>query len=140
MKPLFAHRFIVLAPFPLAALLASLALAACSSDSANPGPTVFDSGADVGHSKQTDATSSDGSKAETGVTKTRDGSAPPPHDGGVDALPFIEAGLPDVGACVSDAANCNSCYTPAQNPLNGCSAAAANCMPFDNTRIPAGAP
>jgi hypothetical protein len=27
-----------------------------------------------------------------------------------------------------------------QNPLNACSPATVNCIPFDNTRVPAGAP
>jgi hypothetical protein len=137
MKLSISRRFIVLMPL----LLASLAPAACSSDNANPGPTVFDSGADVARSKQPDSTAPDApGKVDTGATQTPDGTAPPSHDAGVDALPFIEAGLPDVGVCTSDAATCNSCYTPAQNPLNGCSAAAANCIPFDNTRVPVNAP
>ena len=49
-------------------------------------------------------------------------------------------GLPDVGSCKSDASTCNSCYTPAQDPVNGCSPASANCIKFDNTRVPASVP
>jgi hypothetical protein len=120
-----------------AALTASLT--GCSSSNANPSPTVFDSGSD------TSTPTPDASKsADTGVDSTSptqdagsvgDADAATPQDGGL-----IDGSLPDVGACTSDAATCNSCYTPAQNPLNGCSPASVNCIPFDNTRVPTGAP
>jgi hypothetical protein len=108
----------------LALGLASVsALAACSSDdSSNPTPTpAHDSGTPI------------------------DSSLPPTPDsgGGVDAGPGedtgpgIDAALPDAGSCVSDASTCNSCYTPVVDPVNGCSPAAANCVKFDNTRVPA---
>jgi hypothetical protein len=141
MKPSLYGSFVVLAPFPLAIVLGSLSLVACSSDSANPGPTVFDSGADVARMTVPDSTTAHpDAKVDTGTTKSVDGYVAPPVDAGMDALPFIEAGLPDVGACTSDAATCNSCYTQAQNPLNACAASTVNCVPFDNTRVPAGAP
>jgi hypothetical protein len=98
------------------------AFVACSStNAANPGPTTFDSGTP--------------NNPDTG-TPNQD-SGPP---GNQDSGPPIDGNLPDVGNCASDSAVCNSCYTPAQNPLNGCSPAAVNCIPFDNTRVPDGAP
>jgi hypothetical protein len=113
---------------------------ACSSNSDNPTPVnVFDSGtqADV---------STPGQDVNVPV---QDGNVPgqdsnvPPQDGNVvptDAG-LLDTNLPDVGSCVSDAATCNSCYTPAQDPLNGCSPWSVNCIPFDNaTRVPSGAP
>jgi hypothetical protein len=111
----------------LAVLACSLATAttvflACSSDNSNPGPiTVFDSGP--------------GNNPDVYVPPAGDGAVTPTPEASV-----IDANLPDVGNCVSDASTCNSCYTPAQNPLNGCSPATVNCIPFDNTRVPSGAP
>jgi hypothetical protein len=45
----------------------------------------------------------------------------------------------DAGGCQSTMANCNSCVTPAQDPLNACTSAVTNCLPFDETRVPKGA-
>jgi hypothetical protein len=103
---------------------ATLTFVACSSDdSSNPGPvTVFDSGV----SNQGD--SSVVTNPDTGTVITQMEAS------------VLDSSLPDVGSCVPDAATCNSCYTPAQNPLNGCSPATVNCLPFDNTRVPVGAP
>jgi hypothetical protein len=128
----------------LAAVAVGLASAmtvfvACSSDdNANPGPvTPFDSGptadtyvppVDAPVGPQPEASTADGGPS------TSDGSTPDANQ------IVIDANLPDVGNCVSDAATCNSCYTPAQNPLNGCSPYSVNCIPFDNTRVPSGAP
>jgi hypothetical protein len=39
-------------------------------------------------------------------------------------------------SCQSDASTCNSCTTPANDPYNACSEQAANCVPFDNNRVP----
>ena len=146
MKPFMKLQLTAMAA---ALALASTALFACSSDNANPSPNpgVFDGGRDVaapGHDggtqhsgSGTGATSSSGSEATSGsgTGAIPDGSVHP-----TDARPIVDVGLPDVGACKSDATTCNSCYTPAQNPLNGCSPATVNCIPFDNTRVPAGAP
>jgi hypothetical protein len=137
MKP---SRSICLFVLTLASTTFGSGLAACSSDSANPspGPTVFDSGADRSVSKQPD-----------GSTAHPDGGSKPSPDGtvgtpdaptGMDVIVQIEATLPDVGSCKSDASTCNSCFTVQQNPLNACSPATVACIPFDNTRVPAGAP
>ncbi len=118
--------------------LSIVVLAGCSSSS-NPAPaTVFDSGNEASPQPE-------GGKPEAS-TKTDGGipDAPPADvtvttDAPADVL-VIDGNLPDVGNCMSDAAACNSCYTPAQDPLNGCSPATVNCIPFDNTRVPTGAP
>jgi len=102
----------------------ALVIVACSSDdssNANPTPGVHDSG----------------------TTNNPDGTVIPQGDSGQqsdDGGPGVDSNLPDVGPCTSDAAHCNSCYTPEQNPVNGCSPAAVNCIPFDNARVPANAP
>ena len=104
-------------------------MVACSSDDSNANPTPVVN-PDSGAANQIDSYvpptgDDDGSITPTVVTREHLG---------------IDANLPDVGACVSDAATCNSCYTVQQNPLNGCSPATVNCIPFDNTRVPVGAP
>jgi hypothetical protein len=97
--------------------LAPLAgFAACSSDDANPAPVT--------------------PHGDGGPTNKPDGSLPGDKDAGPgdnDSGPAIDANLPDVGNCTSDASVCNSCYTPQQDPVNGCSPAAANCIPFTKT-------
>lgn len=106
----------------LVGIALSAVVAACSSDSTgdNTKPTVHQ---DSGTPNQPD----------TSVMPI-----PPASDGG--GVDPIDAALPDVGACKSDASTCNSCYTPVQDPVNGCSPAAANCIKFDNTRVPANVP
>ena len=57
----------------------------------------------------------------------------PSEDAGVDTGTSV---VPETGACTSDAATCNSCATPAEDPYNACSESAGNCVPFDNERVP----
>jgi hypothetical protein len=97
------------------AIVACGAVAAygCSSNNNNngPGPTQHDSG-------------TDGTTSSSGSTS----------DGSTDA-PTI-----DTGSCVTDASGCNSCYNAqqaAQDPLNACAPSTVNCIPFDNTKVPA---
>jgi hypothetical protein len=99
----------------------SATFVACSSDDSNgnPAPAPLDASTAMDSSNTIDSA--------PGV----DGSTP--DSGTVDSAP-------DVGSCVSDAATCNSCLTPAQDPLHACSPASANCIPFDNTRVPANVP
>jgi hypothetical protein len=85
--------------------------------------------------------------ADSGPTAQRDSGTPnqpdtstPVTPGDDSGLPPIDAALPDAGDCKSDAATCNSCFTPQQDPVNGCSPATVNCIPFDGTRVPANAP
>jgi hypothetical protein len=137
MKPSTSIRLGVLT---LALTTLGAALAACSSNSANPspGPTVFDSGADRSVAKQPDGSMS---HPDGGSTHSPDGTVGTPDtSAGMDVVVQIEATLPDVGSCKSDASTCNSCFTVQQNPLNACSPATVDCIPFDNTRVPAGAP
>ena len=109
---------------PLAAvaiiLSAAAGLGACSSDdSSNPQPVVRDSG--------TAADSTTGGDSSTGG----------------DTGTMMDSAALDTGSCMSDAASCNSCYSPTQNmadPYNACSSATANCIKFDNTRVPANVP
>src|SRR5258706_8050184 len=73
--------------------IAGVVAIACSDNATDPAPTTTH---DSGVQNQVD-------------------SAPPPVDnkdagGGEDTGPPIDAALPDVGACTSDAATCNSCY------------------------------
>lgn len=118
---------IILSKFRIAIALVALgssatAFVACSSDSpADSGPTAQH---DSGTPSSPDAS-------------TTDSGASTPDDSG---LPPIDASLPDVGNCTSDASTCNSCYTPQQDPVNGCSPASVNCVKFDGTRVPANAP
>jgi hypothetical protein len=103
------------------ALASSAAFVACSSDdsNANPGPTPLDgsSGTDTG-----------GGNVDSG-SDTGGGNGDSSTDAPTDAPP-----------CTTDAATCNSCVTPQQDPLHACSPATANCIPFDNTRVPANVP
>lgn len=95
-------------------------LAACSSDSgSNTKPSVH---------------------PDNGVANEPDATAPAPVTTDDSGLAPIDASLPDVGNCTSDSGNCNSCYTVAQDPVNGCSSAAANCIKFDDKRVPANVP
>ncbi len=113
----------LLAPLAAAAILLSLAatFVACSSDdSSTPGPTTHDSGTAADSSMNTDS----------GVVGDSGG--------------MQDTGVIDTGSCVSDAATCNSCYSPMQNmqdPYNACAPSTANCIPFNNgTRVPANVP
>ena len=58
---------------------------------------------------------------------------------GMDSGAGMDVVIISTDGCVSDAANCNTCYTAtqaAQDPYNACSAYTVNCTPFDNkTRI-----
>jgi hypothetical protein len=131
----------------LAVLAAGLAVAAgaflaCSSDNSNPIPVnVFDSGQNT-----QDANVQPGQDAN--VQPGQDANIQPGQDANVSQdgnvtpsdASLLDTNLPDVGTCTSDASTCNSCYTPAQDPLNGCSPATVNCIPFDNSRVPSGAP
>jgi hypothetical protein len=125
---------------------ALIAVACSGDDNGNPVITpVFDGGT------PSDSTVPTGdSSTPTGDSSTPTGdSSPPPSDSSSSDSAFVaDASLPDVGACVSDAAPtgfgdaqvCNSCYTPTQDPINGCSAYAVNCVPYDNSQLPDGAP
>ena len=100
------------------AVAGSTAVVACSSDdNANPAPAPLD------------ASSSTDSSADTG-----------PDTGGGNGDSSTDGGAPDATPCTSDATTCNSCVTPQQDPLHACSPATANCIPFDNTRVPANVP
>jgi hypothetical protein len=107
---------LALATFALT--FSAAAFVACGGDdSSQPGPTPRDGGA-TDSSIQTDGSN--------------------PSDSASDSNMVI-----DTGACVSDAATCNSCYTQQQaqqDPYNACSPATANCIPFDTTRVPANVP
>ncbi len=108
----------------LALVFASTAtFVACSSDdsNANPAPAPLD--ASTGNDTGVDS----GPTADTGG-----GNGDSSADASVDA--------PDATPCTTDAATCNSCVTPQQDPLHACSPATANCIPFDNTRVPANVP
>jgi len=111
----------------LLALGASLGAAACSGDSSsnNPTPTQTDSG------MGTDSTMMMGDDSSTGDSAATTDSSMTTDSGTVQ-----DTSLPDVGNCMSDASNCNSCYTPSQDPLNACSPYTANCVSFDKTRVP----
>ena len=101
---------IALATFALT--ISSAAFVACGGDDSQPaGPQQHDASA------PTDS----GSNPDMGTTHM---------DGGSDS------NIPDTGSCMSDAANCNSCVTPAQDPYNACSSATTNCVPFDPSRVP----
>jgi hypothetical protein len=57
---------------------------------------------------------------------------------GADAADAADATVHPDG-CVPDggpAAKCNSCATPATNPLNACSTYTGTCIPFDAARVP----
>ena len=124
MKPFALFR---LAAVSLTILGTTGAIVACSSSSGNPTP----SGPEA-------STKEDSGKKEDGG-KT-------PEAGGKDVE--LEAmGLPDVGACKSDSSLCNSCFASVtadsgadvEVPLNACSSAVGNCIPFTGT-VPSGAP
>lgn len=94
-------------------------LVACSSDTAaDKGPTA---------------------QKDSGTPNQPDTSTTPPN-GSDSGEPPIDAALPDAGDCKTDASTCNSCYTPQQDPVNGCSPVTVNCIPFDSKRVPANAP
>jgi hypothetical protein len=120
MKPSTSPR-LALAVIAASIGTAATVFLACSSDNSNPGPTVNDSGI--------------GNNPDTYVPPAGDGAVTPTPEASIN-----DSALPDVGNCTSDASTCNSCYTPAQSPLTGCSPATVNCIPFDNTRVPSGAP
>jgi hypothetical protein len=123
---------------------------ACSNDNANPGPTVFDGGVDS--FTQPPPKTDGGTHTGTGTgSGSGSGGTTPMMDSGTPmdvkvitttdtGVVIVDGQVPDVGTCKSDSSTCTSCYTPAQNPLNGCSPAAVNCLPFDNTRLRDGAP
>jgi hypothetical protein len=104
------------------ALATSATFVACSSDdsNANPGPMPLDAtpGNDTGNVDS--STDTGGGNGDSGTDATND--------------------APDAPPCTTDAATCNSCVTPQQDPLHACSPATANCIPFDNTRVPANVP
>ena len=103
--------------------LGAAAVVACSDDKTEPTPTT---------------------PHDSGTSNQVDSATPPNNDSGPignnDSGEPIDSALPDVGACATDAGSCNSCYTPQQDPVNGCSPATVNCVKFDNTRVPANAP
>ena len=113
----------LLAPLAAVAIVlgSAASLVACSSDdsSANPQPTVHDSG--------------------TAADSTTGGDSSPGNDGAT----TMDSAVIDTGTCMSDATTCNSCYTPqqaAQDPYNACAPSTANCIKFDNSRVPANVP
>jgi hypothetical protein len=137
---LFTVRRLAVVAFAVGVSALATIVVACSSDDSSNNPTpVFDSsvppGTDTGVSPSPEASSS----PETSVT---------PSDAGQPdtSVVILDSSLPDVGNCVSDAmvmydaAVCNSCYTVQNNPLNACSPFSVNCIPFDNGRVPSGAP
>lgn len=106
------------------------ALTACSGDNSNgnPAPTQNDSGS------ATDSTMMMGDDSSMGGDSTSSSSSGgDSSSGGMDVVTI------DTGGCISDAANCNSCYTASQamtDPYNACSPYTVNCSPFKNsTRI-----
>jgi hypothetical protein len=103
------------------AVAGSSAVVACSSDdNSNPAPTPLDGSTGTDGSSNLD--SSPGTDSGHSDTGTGDG------------------GTPDATPCTSDAATCNSCVTEQSDPLHACAPATANCIPFDNTRVPANVP
>jgi len=113
--------FVGLSSLALVFSTAATFVACSSDDNANPSPTPLD--ASVG----TDSGVDSGPGADTGGGHS-DSSADAPGD------------APDATPCTTDAATCNSCVTPQQDPLHACSPATANCIPFDNSRVPANVP
>jgi hypothetical protein len=148
MKPFALFR---LAAVSLTILGTTGAIVACSSSSGNPTPsgpeasTKEDSGKKEDGGKKEDAGKpEDGGKKEDAGKKEDGGKTP--EAGGKDVE--LEAmGLPDVGACKSDSSLCNSCFASVtadsgadvEVPLNACSSAVGNCIPFTGT-VPTGAP
>ncbi len=124
-----------LAAILLAAFGASLAVAACSSDSgnSNPTPTQNDSG------MAGDSTMPMGDDSSTGGDSSMTTDSTSPTDSSMAHDVVI-----DVGSCKSDAGGsfgpvCNSCYTPqqaGQDPLNACSPYTSKCVQFDPSRVP----
>lgn len=109
-------RFVAIAAAALFALGTTAGLVACSSDSpADSGP---------------------GPRKDGGTPNQPDTSVPGTDSG----EPPIDGALPDAGDCKTDSSACNSCYTPQQDPVNGCSPATVNCIKFDSQRVPANAP
>jgi hypothetical protein len=109
---------LALAAFALSVAASGAFIACGGDDSSQPGPTPRDA-----------------STTDTGMMNPDGGG---PTDSGADT-----AMTPDTGSCVSDAATCNSCYSQQQaqqDPYNACSPATANCVPFDNTRVPPNVP
>jgi hypothetical protein len=101
-------------------------VAGCSGDdNSNTVTPPFDAG------NQPDSTMTTADSGSGGMD-----SSTQPTDSG--SLP--DTNLPDVGNCTSDASTCNSCYTVTQDPRNACSPYTVSCIPFDNTKIPSGAP
>jgi hypothetical protein len=102
----------------LAATACVTAYGCSSSNSNNPAPSSREGGAD------STASSSSGGGSGSSSGSVGDSS------GGAD-VPVI-----DTGSCVSDASNCNSCYTAQQaasDPLNACAPSTVNCIPFTGT-------
>jgi hypothetical protein len=64
-----------------------------------------------------------------GPTNHPDSGSPPNDSGG---------GQDSATSCqpAGDAGTCNANVTPQQDPYNACSSATANCIPFDDTRVP----
>jgi hypothetical protein len=112
-----------LVTFALVACAASVTAYGCSGDDSNAGPSA--SSNEGGDS--TASSSSGGSSGSSGSSSGSVGDS----SGGTDAPVII-----DTGACASDAATCNSCYTAmqaAQDPLNACAPETVNCIPFTGT-------
>jgi hypothetical protein len=137
---LFTARRLAVAVLAVGVSALATIVVACSSDDSSTGttPPVFDSsvtGTDTGVSA-----TPDGSSPDTSVIQSDSGLQPDT------SVVILDSSLPDVGTCVSDAMVmydaqvCNSCYTPAANPLNGCSPYTVNCIPYDNSQVPASAP
>jgi len=97
------------------ALFTALALVGCNTPATEPGTDGGRDAARLNDAATTPDTGNDG-----GGIATPDSGI----DGGSDA------------GCTSSMAHCNSCTTPATDPLNACSGAVTNCIPFDNTRVP----
>jgi hypothetical protein len=135
----------------LATTTSVFAFAGCGGDdSSNPTPTQQDSGAD----SATKDSGKDGGKKDTGPQGDDSSTDSPTGDDGADVTTGDDGGEDagdgsedavslDTGPnCVSDSSTCNSCYDDAQaaeNPFNACSQYTKDCVPFDKTRVPAGA-
>jgi hypothetical protein len=101
----------------LLTLASSVGIVACGGDdnAGNPGPTPHDGGMDNTNPMN---------DAHPGNDVAND--TPNPTDSPNDTNPN----------CMSDAATCNSCVTPMQDPYNACSSYTANCIPFMASRVP----
>ena len=130
------------------------AIVACSSSSPQVTPpgeagttTEKDSGSTKGKDSGTTEKDSGTTEKDSGSTKGKDSGTKPSDSGSGSDVEMEAMGLPDVGTCKSDSSVCNSCFAPVtadsgpdvQVPLNACSSAVGNCLPFTGT-VPTGAP